>query len=150
VHGRDGATAFAGGAQTATGAAKAGFTYGALTPQNDHIWFRLRRDRKVIVSHEVEWVRPRQPMHQRATWYSFTKLGSEHGRPMPVKKGTFTKTAVDRYPWKDQAIIEQFRIDGSITPDAITGRITVNVTAKLPDGSGYTCALGPLRYRAVN
>src|SRR5262245_11355028 len=52
--------------------AQGGVTYGAVDPQGGHVWFKLRKDRKAIVSHEVEWY---TDLSDGYTFYSETSLG---------------------------------------------------------------------------
>lgn len=147
-----GVTASAGGAQAATSTATTGVTYGGLTAQNQHLWIQLRPDRRAILSHEVVWYIPaaRCTAPSGEPYWGYTFLGSQHQKPIRVTKGRFAATDVYRYSRDDAAIVEQYRIDGSITSAAITGRITATVTARLPDGQVNTCTLGSIRYRAVN
>jgi hypothetical protein len=48
------------------------------------------------------------------------------------------------------SIVERFQIQGRIDGARAVGQFTVEVRARRPDGSGYTCNVGPIAFTAVN
>ena len=124
--------------------ASAGLTYGAIDPQGGHVWLKLRKDRKAVVSHEVEYY---AECSDGDTWFGETFLGSEHGAPMRIRRNRFAaKVVEDAY---DGAVTVEYRVTGRVTRAAITGQFTVNVSGNL-DGSSFTCHAGPVRFKAVD
>jgi hypothetical protein len=136
--------AFSAVALAAPASASAGLTYGAIDTQGGHVWLKLRKDRKAVVSHEVEYF---ADCSDGDTWFGESSLGSEHGFPMRVRSNRFAaKTVEDAY---DGAVTVEYRVSARVTKAAVTGQFTVNVTGSL-EGSNFTCHAGPVRFKAVD
>lgn len=131
-------------AMVAPGSASAGVTYGGIDPQGGHVWLKLRKDRKAIVSHEVEYY---ADCSDGDTWFGEEFLGSEHRAPMRIRNNRFAVNLVrDAY---DGAVSVEYRVSGRVTRAAITGQFTVDIRGSL-DGTRFTCHAGPVRFRAVD
>jgi hypothetical protein len=77
---------------SSTGApARAGLSYGALTPQAETVWIRLRPDRRRIASLEAGWEAPAAKCTHRQVFWSYTYAGGESGRVIPITAGRFSK-----------------------------------------------------------
>jgi hypothetical protein len=143
------ATVASGGSPT-TAPARPGLSYGALTPQGEPVWIRLRPDRKRIASLEAAWEAPAARCTHRQVFWSFTYSGGENGRVIPVTAGQFRSHVTDRYFEGTTAIVENFEIEGRIDAARAVGQFTVKVDAKRRDGTGYRCNVGPIPFTAVN
>ena len=144
------AATVANGGSPAAAAARAGLSYGALTPQGETVWIRLRPDRRRIASLEASWEAPAAKCTNRHAFWSYTSAGGEFGRVIPVTAGRFSKQVTDRYFEGRTAIVENFQIEGRVDASTAVGQFTVKVSAKRPDGTGYRCDTGPIPFRAVN
>jgi len=144
------AATIASGGTEVTAPARAGISYGALTSQAETVWIRLRPDRKRIASLEAGWEAPASRCTNRRPFYSFSFTGGENGRVVPVRSGAFRTQLTDRYFEGGTSIVERFEVEGRIDAAKAVGKFTAKVTTERPDGSGYRCNLGPIRFTAVN
>ena len=143
------ATVASGGGPT-TAPTRAGLSYGALTPQGETVWIRLRPDRNRIASLEASWGAPAARCSHRQEFWSFTYAGGESGRVIPVTGGAFRKQVTDRYFEGSTSIVENLEIKGRIDPSKVVGELTATVRAEHQDGTGYRCNVGPIPFTAVN
>jgi hypothetical protein len=142
--------AVASGGGPATASAGAGLSYGARTVQGETLWIRLRPNRQSIASLELGWQGTAGRCTNGETFYSATYAGGENAQAIPVKAGQFRKQLSDRYHEGRTSIVEKFQIQGRIDGARAVGQFTVEVRARRPDGSGYTCNVGPIPFTAVN
>ena len=131
-------------AMVAPVSANAGVTYGGVDPQGGHVWIKLRKDRKAVVSHEAEYY---AKCSDGDTWFGDAALGSQHGIPMRIHRNRFAASEV--YDVYQGAVTVTYRVTGKVTRAAITGQFTVGITGTL-DGSDFTCKAGPVRFKAVD
>lgn len=86
----------------------------------------------------------------RQTAEPLAGAAAQQRQAIPVKAGQFRKQLSDRYHEERTSIVEKFQIQGRIDGARAVGQFTVEVRARRPDGSGYTCNVGPIPFTAVN